>query len=275
VPLLPSKRKGLGFLPDPLEQGSPDFAKMGLARAGDLSAFSLEEHIPSVDGVRVILDQGATSSCVAHSFVNALSIVEQRAGLPYIPASRLYAYYHARREEGRGAIVADNGTYLRTCAEGLGKFGVPDEKWWPFSTFSLTVNQRPNYKALSEAHPRMGGKYARIYEYAIDRVQAVKNALVAGHPVAFGTLIADSFMGARGNLHVDLPRPAERIAGGHAMCLVGWKTEKSKTWFRVLNSWGSGWRDGGLVWMSEDYIASSTTTDLHVIHGWKRLQEAA
>jgi hypothetical protein len=274
MPLLPSSKRGLGFRPDPLKNGSPSFAKMGVAAASDVTAFSLEGSIPVVNGRRLILDQGSTSSCVAHAFVAALHIVEQRAGLAHIPASRLYVYYHARREEGRGSIVFDNGTYLRTCAEGLAKFGVPDERWWPFSTFSLTVNKRPKYEAISEAHPRQGGKYARIYEYDADRSQAIKSALVAGHPVCFGTLVSKSFLDSRGGAYVELPRAADPIVGGHAMTIVGWETRDKRTWYRVLNSWGPDWRDGGLCWMAEDYVTSVNTTDLHVIHGWERLREA-
>jgi len=46
-------------------------------------------------------------------------------------------------------------------------------------------------------------------------------------------------------------------------------------WFRVLNSWSSRWRDGGLCWLHESIVTSPETDDLHIIHGWNRIAEAA
>jgi C1A family cysteine protease len=269
---MPQPTKGLGFKPDPLKDASPSFAKLRLARAGEVGALSLEQHIPTVNGKRIILDQGGTSSCVAHAFVGAIHICEQRAGLSHIPASRRYAYAHARLKEGRGVPLEDNGTYCRTCAEGAHDHGIPDERFMPFD--EAKINELPEFDAIAEAHPRAGGKYARIYEYAADRSQAIKAAIGGGHPVVFGTLVADSFLDAHGPVHIEAPRATEPIAGGHAMCLLGWKTESGRTWFRTLNSWGAGWRDGGLAWLSEEYVASINTTDLHIVYGWKRLQQA-
>ncbi len=271
---MPAPSRGLGFKPDPLKNASPSFSKMRVARAGNMAAYTLEQHIPRFAGKPIILDQRATSSCVAHAYAAAIHICEQRAGLPHIPCSRLFAYLHARLKEGRGAAgLEDNGTYLRTCAEGMHDHGIPDEQLWPFE--EARINTIPDWEAVNEAHPRAGGKYARIYEYGADRVQAIQSALAAGHPVVFGTLVSTSFLDSRGTSMIDLPRPAEPIVGGHAMCLVGWKTEKGRVWFRTLNSWGSSWRDGGLAWLSDSYINSVNTTDLHVVHGWARLQGAA
>lgn len=274
MPFLPSRKHGLGAKIDgPDVRGTPSFALLRLPVASDLTEFSLEEHVPTVDGWRVVLDQGATSSCVAHAFVAGIHIREKIAGLPFMNASRLYAYYHSRREEGSGPMVFDQGTYLRTCAIGLAKFGVPDEVYWPFSTFSPVVNKRPTYASMSEAHPRMGGKYARIYEMLAGRSDAIKSALVAGCPVAFGTAVAHSFMDNGGPLNVDKPGAFDKIAGNHAMLIVGWKTVQGKTWWRVQNSWGRNWRDEGFVWLSDSYIVWEQTQDLHIIYGWKRLQE--
>jgi hypothetical protein len=275
MPLLPSSKKGFGYRPDPQAHLSPDFMRLGLSPAGELSEFSLEQYIPNVGGRKVILDQGATSSCVAHAFLHAIYIAEQRAGLPFMRSSVLYIYYHARRQERpTDWVVFDQGTYLRTCADGLNKYGVCPEEFWSFSENTLKVNRRPKYQALTEGHPRAGGRYARIFETGDDRVRAVKAALVGGHAVAFGTLVADSFLDSRGALSVAKPLSTERIAGGHAMTIIGWEVMDGETWFRVLNSWGDHWRDGGMVLMHQDYITWDYTNDLHVVYGWRRLQEA-
>ena len=272
MPLFPSRRKGLGALIEgPRETRAPGIEKLRLGKSMHSSA-TLEHFIPTVDGRRLILDQGATSSCVAHAFIAAIHIAEVRARLPFAPCSRLFAYYNARRlmDPQVLPIVDDSGTYPRTCAEGLAKFGVPDEEYWPFSTFTFKVNRRPNYTAMTMANPRTGGSYVKIYERGDQRLSAIESAIVAGHPVVFGTTVRESFLDMHGPDFVQIQEGD--IAGGHAMAIVGFEPFLGRMRYRVLNSWGPKWRDGGLVWLDQSLIASDEADDFHVLYGWKRLQ---
>ena len=121
------------------------------------------------------------------------------------------------------------------------------------------------------AHPRAGGHYYRIDGTGEDRVRAVKAAIAAGHPVVFGTRVGESFLERDGLDVIDTPTPSDPIVGGHAMVIVGYEAGL----FRVLNSWGRSWRDGGLCWFTEDYLRWAFTYDLWTFEGWQRLQGAA
>jgi len=273
MPIFPSKRKGLGAI---LEEDKPvdtlPFSTMRLSAAPVVPEFSLEHFIPAINGAPVILNQGATSSCVAHAFIAGIHIAETKVGLPFIPCSRLFAYFNARKEMGPGAVV-DSGTYLRTCAAGLSDFGVPDEKHWPFSEFTLKVNKRPSFDAMRWAHPRAGGKFVKIYTTGAQRIDAIKTALFAGYAVAFGTAVRESFLVNNASDHI--VADYSPTVGGHAMLIIGWKTdEQGVVWFRVLNSWGEAWRDHGLCWFHHSLIATPVASDFHVVYGWQRLQEA-
>ncbi len=274
MPLWPSNyRKGLGAL---IEDGATDtfgFEKLGVSLHGATVPrdHTLEGSIPVVNGRRMILNQQGTSSCVAHAFVGGIHIEEQRAGLTFEPASRLYAYFNSRKEHQTGVAMWDTGTYLRTMAVGLRKFGCPPESHWSWSQQTFKVNKRPDWQAMRHAHARRGGQYVKIYETGKERTRVVQLALLSGFTVAFGTRLGVSFLGA-GNQWIDVPPATEEIAGNHAMLIVGWTTTgNGKLWFRVLNSWGGWWRDGGLCWLSSDYIEWMHTHDLHVIHGWERV----
>lgn len=276
--LLPSsRRKGLGALLDGNSRvdtyGLPTMrlTHTGADRARE--CLDLERHIPRVDGKPRILDQGATSSCVAHAFVAGIHITEHKRGLPYASCSRLYPYYNSRREHLiLGTAVWDSGTYLRTCAVALRKFGTPDERFWQWGQSGLRVNKRPSWNAMRHAHARRGGKYVRIYETGEERTRAMRQAIMAGHPVAFGTPVSDDFLSASGSSYVLKPT-VQSLAGNHAMLAIGWQTDsRGEVWFRVLNSWGSRWRDGGMCWMSADYMRWHKTTDLHIIYEWERVQ---
>lgn len=277
--LLPSsRRKGLGLkFEDEAKRPLPGHEAFGLDYMGLTLAAAIpdtyldhETDIPVVDGKRFIYDQGATSSCVANAFMHGVILRERREGHEFDAPSRLYPYYNARRESGRP--VWDSGTYLRACAHGLRVHGTCSEQFWKWSQLGTKVNRRPNWNAMRHAHPRRGGRYVRIYEAGTERIQAVQQAILAGHDVAFGTRLGVSFLSSAGDVMVDVPPATEKVAGNHAMLIIGWQTFEGRVYFRVLNSWGRGWRDGGLCWMSAEYIGWSRTNDLHIIYGWERIR---
>lgn len=41
--------------------------------------------------------------------------------------------------------------------------------------------------------------------------------------------------------------------GGHAITITGWKVVGDKLYWRILNSWGKSWGDGGYAWLPEEY----------------------
>lgn len=73
-----------------------------------------------------------------------------------------------------------------------------------------------------------------------------KAQLAAGREVAFGVKL--SGMAHKGTVW----KPGDNYGGDHAMLMVGY--DDSKQAFRVKNSWGSGWNEGGYVWMSYDFV---------------------
>lgn len=172
--------------------------------------------------------------------------------------SRLFAYYHARaehREQHR-----DSGTYLRTCAKALLRFGCPVESKWPFSTWQ-TLNKQPPAGAYRHAFDqRRLGAYYRIDAQGWARVDQVKAALASGYLVGFGTAIDQDFKKNDGPYSVGIP--TGDFAGLHAMTLCGYD-DASQT-FEILNSWGTDYRDGGFVRGTYDWIAWPGAQDFWV-----------
>jgi hypothetical protein len=87
--------------------------------------------------------------------------------------------------------------------------------------------------------------------------------------VIFGTAVAKSMLPSAGPLVIDRPGSSDRIAGNHALVIVGYDSAG----FQILNSWGSGWRAGGLCWFTDDYITWNRTRDLTIVQGWNRLHQ--
>jgi hypothetical protein len=82
------------------------------------------------------------------------------------------------------------------------------------------------------------------------RVNTVRKALAEGYPVVHCFTVVKSFYKAP-RVWRALPTDggAEGQHGRHAMLIVGYDDELEGGCFRVLNSWGPKWADGGFVWI--------------------------
>jgi hypothetical protein len=224
-------------------------------------SFSMRAH------VKRVLDQDASSSCVANAYAQAVAITEDMAGLPYDPISRLYLYSCARAITGDE--FNDGGTQLRNGAKALQVMGAPPESCWPFDLSK--VNAIPGIKPHMLAHPRRGGSYSRITGTGDALIQQVKVAISSGYPVVFGTLTNDAFMNCSGPELIARPGPYDAIAGAHALCIDGYDPDGVE----IVNSWGdSAWGDHGFARLSWDYMTWDQTYDLWLVRSWVRIQEA-
>ncbi len=80
--------------------------------------------------------------------------------------------------------------------------------------------------------------------------QELKAHLNAGVPVIFGAQVDEGFLRAGSGFVWNARGGAD--SGGHAMVLVGY--DDSRRAFRLLNSWGTQWGEGGYGWVSYDYL---------------------
>jgi hypothetical protein len=252
------KQRGIGCIRNPIDSRDRLFEPSG-QQVG--VGASLEQYV-------TVVDQKSTSSCVGNAVAGAVYIMEQKSGHQYGYPSRMFLYWNARRRH-ENPPLKDDGTYIRECCKALAKIGVPDEGAWPFKT--RRVNDKPRgFRPWMEADPRKNGEYLSIASTGSFRIDRITSAIAEGYPVVFGTDLVQSFMSASGPDVISRPKTGEKIVGGHAMVIVGYRTVDGKVQLRVLNSWGKYWRDGGLCWFTEDYITWSRSRDFTIIRGWKR-----
>lgn len=233
-----------------------------MTRATRSPIFTLEAFVPGV------YNQGATGSCVAQAIAAAIGIRESAAGLPYETArdgiSRRALYLLSRYSHGDHK--EDGGTYIRSALSIMRKHGCPLESAFPWS--QLKINQVPPATAIAGGYERSGLTYEAIVAAGDAKLEQVQLAIGARLPVVFGVMLPESFGSHRG-ADIYHPRATERRIGGHAMVIVGTRADGC---VRILNSWGRGWGDGGLAWVSPEWAASAFR-DLTVMHGWKRERE--
>jgi hypothetical protein len=229
------------------------------------------------DLVRDILDQQRLGSCTANATAQAVRCAMLRvlaAGAAAPPFfSRLFAYYIARAFDHD--IANDDGAQIRNVFAGIMEYGFCPEDVWPYSDDSspgAPFSKMPPWAAFRAADDqKLGGSYEKISSSGAARVDDVKRAIAARHVVVFGAPVSEAYCNDDlGDTPLEAPSPAQ-VAGLHAQCLAEYSGEV----FGVVNSWGSGWGDGGWARWSASYVADDRVSDLWIVNVVPRFSAGA
>ena len=96
------------------------------------------------------------------------------------------------------------------------------------------------------------------YKRVLRSAPAIKGILAQGSPVIIGFTVYESFEGnaiAKNGI-MPMPKTSEKVLGGHAVLVVGYKLINGQPYWIVRNSWGTGWGDGGYFYMPEAYLTT-------------------
>lgn len=244
---------GMGWKPNTPDERDVSWSPLAGMRPAKLPYLNLEPFVPK------LLNQGPTSSCVGQAAESAIAIREAVLGLPYNPPSARGIYTLARATHDSEHI--DGGTYPRAAWKAIAKHGCPLKADWPWSVAG--INDVPPSMTLLRGFRCAGFGYEHIFEVGDAKLERIKLAIGQGLPVFFGTTVRSGFMNHRGpGVYYSLGS----VEGGHAMVIVGWRPMDGA--FRILNSWGRSWGDGGFAWVDPQWVKDSFR-DLTVCHSWK------
>jgi len=220
-------------------QAPEDGSKAELPAAVDLTPYCPE-----------IRHQGFIFSCVGWATgYGALSI--QRAILNNCTDkqvitrnahSALFLYNQIKPEDcDKGSRISDALSFLNTKGDCLARqfdFDVNDCAKKPDST----VNEQAKRYSIEDYLTLFDSK-----EKEAEKVRRVKVALAKNKPVVIGMLVLRNFYELKNAQywHPSLGNTAP--AGGHALVVVGYDDHKGA--FRLMNSWGKNWGDGGYIWI--------------------------
>jgi hypothetical protein len=198
--------------------------------------------------VLVVKDQLDTSSCEGQALANGLRAAYLAKGIDCPDLSALFVYYGSRAN--LSPVITDDGAYIREGIKVLQKIGECPDINWPF--IRSRVNKAPSWTAFQKAIPRRGVRgYYAIPNGDVDRI---KRTLAMKIPVTAGWLVDEAFMD---DTFKGIQGPCTgKAVGGHAMTIVSFE----KDTFKVLNSWGTGYREGGRFRASADFIATCNST---------------
>src|SRR4030042_6711783 len=225
----PVKKRGMGWIPD-----YPDFrdyteeteeihlvlGPKGMLKArGTPVAKDLREWCPPVE------DQGSLGSCTAQAGAGVIEYYERKAFGRHSDASRLFLYKATRNlMKAKG----DSGAYLRMTMGAMVLFGVPPEKYWPYTDAEEGFDREPPAFCYAFAQSYRTLLYYRHDPAGVPRAEVLhrlKTHLAAGHPAMFGFTVYSSLAQAQTTGRIPEPFGRERIEGGHAVVAMGYDDE--------------------------------------------------
>jgi len=196
-----------------------------------------------------VYDQGQLGSCTGNGVAGIHEYAQRKelSASPFTP-SRLQIYYEERVIEG--SVNDDSGAEIRDGIKVVATKGACPESEWPYD-ISKFKNKPPD-SCYADAQ-----KYeALTYEAVQQDLNSLKSALASGFPVVFGFTVYESFESDQVAKTGVVPMPArgEQVLGGHCTVIVGYDDSPQR--FKIRNSWGTSWGQGGYCTMPYAYITS-------------------
>lgn len=215
------------------------------------------------------LDQGATGTCHSHSACGAVWCAFTAAGQSPTLGSPLSLASCTYGDVRAGLVppglplppLMDTGADLSDDAKAMAKWGLPPMGPNVEGRHSDVPNDEPGvpFPEPDEAKLQIASKNLIDGEYQIpidaNAPRLCALALDAGIPIWVGFFVDSAFEALGPNDVAQAPNTSDTSGGGHAVYLSGYRTAADGTYeFRLENSWGPGWCDGGACWVSEAWL---------------------
>jgi hypothetical protein len=193
----------------------------------------------------ISLHQGAEGSCAAFASVHARDIeyYYHNGTMPYF--SPEYVYDQTKFSDCAG------GTSMQRCLDLMVNKGVCLNSTMPYSDQN-GCDQVPTAAQDMEAAQYKIAGYNKFY--IADRKQ-VKYYVSHNKPVIVSVTADNSFINAKAGFIWRV-----KVEGnlGHAVTIIGY--DDSKNAYKIINSWGTAWCDGGYGWIDYDLLPTVSGT---------------
>jgi C1A family cysteine protease len=199
-----------------------------------------------------VANQGKLQSCTAFALGKGLREFNMRRnGERPAALSPLWLYYRQREHMGAEFVAKDSGSTLSDAAWVMLNKGCAVEAAWPY--------QAPQFAVAPSADADESAKRWRLRRPQwLSGFDEAKPFIGAGQAVAFGFKAYESLKKVGPDGVMPLPKPDERLLGGHAVLAVGYDDTRQLVICR--NSWGEAFGDHGYFYMPYAFIRDGAMT---------------
>ncbi len=209
-----------------------------------LPPIPVPKRLDYTDNMTPVRDQADEGTCVA--FASVVGVKEYFDSKEYkksLELSPRFVYNLCKKFDG---APDEEGTYPRVAMKVLLNYGVCPESFWPY---------KPHQKDLPEKNADTNARKYRIKAYArLKSLIEMKRSLLVNGPFLAGVEVFESWFEKEVQKTglIPMPKRYEEIAGGHAVCIVGF--DDNKGLFKFKNSWSEKWADKGYGYLPYGYI---------------------
>ena len=134
--------------------------------------------------------------------------------------------------------------------------GVCSWSCMPYSAQNGCTNL-PSQSQLTEAMAFKIDTFFRVEDLSVNNLKAI---LFDKNPIIAGVQTSQAFKQASGS-YVWSSQDTSAITGDHGLVICGWDDTKGENGaWKVMNSWGTGWSDGGFGWIDYGHLQSIVRT---------------
>jgi Papain family cysteine protease/Domain of unknown function (DUF4384) len=247
---------GMDWNPEITKKASKKIQLASVSYRGMPAAYSLEQYAPTVG------DQGDYGTCNAFAcaYASATMIFAQTHAITDKSVINKCIFSPTYLYEGimtKGSNNCQTGSHPVTALIFMNEKGLPFLRTVPYAcekSWNSTADAEAQKYKIADA-AMLFGKDNEVLE-ADFKVESTKKALLENTPVIIGFELPKSFFQVKSDTWN--PDPAEALGdwkhGKHAMTVVAFDDRKAGGAFKIMNSWGKVWGDGGYVWVKyEDY----------------------
>ena len=192
-----------------------------------------------------IYNQGRSSMCAACAY-NTIRFLQEK-NQSQLEEAFSPTFNYANRPDNENF----EGMYLRTVCKKGREGSIPYSILPGFYTLPVA---KIKFNREKERYLEMAKPFAISSFYQVSSREQIKTAIYTLKGVIAGVYVTDEFYNPRSGGYVIYNPNNPRNYGGHAIAVVGYKTDKDgKFWWRVQNSWGKEYGDNGRIWLSGDY----------------------
>lgn len=181
-----------------------------------------------------VKNQMAVGSCVAHALSTVVEYFNEQETGTYEEMSTGYIYGNRRLTLHKGS-----GMYTRDAVNTVVKYGDVPHAYFPANVeVPYAIEKFEN--EVDQIEPI--GYHFKFAEYfKLKDETAIKTSLMENGPVVFSMHWFDDIKIKDGVMQTECVKTKK--TGGHCMVIYGW----NETGWKVQNSWGSFWGNGGNV----------------------------